>query len=362
MCIYIVLLVYIIALSIAMKMKNQYENTKKTYLFLCFLPLTLIACLRSTSVGIDTLQFTNAFDRIALMTPKNFELLRYEYGFIWLCWLLSKLFSNSQILIITTSLFINYSVAKFIEKNSENVYLSTILFVTANFYFCYMNIMRQALAISILLFGFEYLKKEKYIKYLIFVLLASLFHTSAILAGSFIFFRKFKFNRKFIIISILIAVLAFAFGRQFFALLSGLSPRLAEYANSSFATENYFGSLLDFLVYAFIFLFGAVILLLNDRDVFKNKNNNLNILVGLMGAAVVFYALVMKVIIFNRFTHYFSIFSIIWISNCLMKVKNAKDRFYLSIIVSVLFIIYWLVIMIYRPKWYGVIPYELFFR
>lgn len=360
MHIYIVVLIYIIILSIIMKQTKKPANSK-VYLFLCFVPLTLIACLRNPSIGIDTQQFVNAFDKIIFLKPENFGLLRYEYGFSYLCWIIGKICTNSQLLIFVTSLFVNYSIARFISKNSENVYISVILYLIVNFYFSYMNIMRQALAISILLLGFEFLKEKKYVKYLLFVLIASFFHSSAILAVIFIFLRKFKFNRKFLITCCLITIVSFIFGEEFFIFLSKISPRLADYSNSSFTTENYFGSLLDFLVYALVFIFGIVILLKNDRCVFDDKDNKMNILIGIMGVATIFYVLVMKVIIFNRFTHYFSIFMIIWLPNCIMRIKNTKNRFYITTILTVFFILYWLIIMIYRPNWYGVIPYKFCF-
>lgn len=355
MIIYILFLVYLFFTTMLYTQSKRKHKQKIIFLIANFIPLVLISGFRDCTVGIDTKQFTGAFSKIINMSPKYFNTLRYEYGFSYLCWILGKISSNPQILIFVTSFFINISIARFIYKNSDNVCLSTILYILCNFFFSYMNIMRQAIAIAIILWGYEYLKGKKYIKFSIFVLFASFFHTSAFLALILIIFNNFEFDKKFLNITFIATILCFLFGKKFFLVLANMSPRLYEYVGGNYDVENYFAALLEFMVYLVSFIFGIIVI---DR---KENNNKNNILIGIIGIVVVLSSLVMRVSIFNRFTHYFSIFLIIWMANVINEIKNGKKRLFVQGGIVALFMLYWLIIMIYRPEWYGAVPYKFIF-
>lgn len=340
---------------------NKIKKRKIIFILFSGILLCWISMFRTESIGIDTMQYYNAFKTIAWLNPSQFSLLRYEYGFIYLCKTLSLISLNPQILIITTSLFINISILRFIYKNSDNIFLSVIFYILLNFFFAYMNIMRQALAISILLWGYEYLKRYKIFSYIIFVIIAMQFHSSAILTLVLIFFKKIKFNRKYLSVVFIFSLVAFFYGRQLFLFISSFSPRLYEYVGSEYDVVNYFGALLNSLLFFFLFIFGVIIIKNENKEVFIDKKNKDNILVGIMGLTCVLSILIMKVSIFNRFIPYFSIFVIIWLSNCLEKIRNYRNKIILTSIILVILFIYWIIIMIFRPEWYGVTPYKSIF-
>ncbi|MEE0726752.1 MAG: EpsG family protein, partial [Clostridium saudiense] len=273
MAIYLFYLVYFIIITFFYLNKKKKNRNNKKYLICAFLPLILIAGLRSENVGIDTKQFTDAFKTIVKMDPSSFGKLRYEYGFSYLCWVLGKLSIEPKILIFSTSFFINFSVARFIYKNSENIPFSTVLYILCNFFFSYMNIMRQAIAIAIILWGYEYLKKNKYIRFCIFVMIASLFHGSAILALIFIFLKKFEYNKYFIGIVFCVSIISILFGKNLFMLFASISPRLFNYVGGNFDKENYVAALLNFIVYLVSYIFGFICLKKSSDYIFKNKEN-----------------------------------------------------------------------------------------
>lgn len=360
MLIYILLLSVLIIAAISLNIHSKRRN-EKLFLIFSFLLFTLIAALRSENIGVDTLQFTSFYKSLTLINEfPIFSNYRYEYGFTFLCWLLSRISDSPQLLLLVTSVFINVVVARFIYKNSKNVYLSTILYLTCNYYFQYMNIMRQAIAIAFVLLAYENLKEKKYFNYVIFTLLGCLFHFSAILSFLFIFLKKIKLNRKVIFITIISIILAFAYGNNFFAFLASISPRLNGYLGSQYDVTNYFGALILMVVQLVIFLTGIILLRKNKSKI--SRNNNIGNLIGIIAIATIFSTLTIKVNIFNRFTPYFSIFNIIWLPNVVNEVKNSKNRLLLIVIIVSLFICYWLIIMIFRPEWHGVVPYEFLIK
>lgn len=360
MTVYFIQLILILFIGFFTFYKKPKDRKLNMFFITTFLILTVVAGLRDYSVGYDSAQYRIAFLKTRDLSFGNLGLLRYEYGFTFLCKCLNLLTNNWQILFLVTSIFINYCVLRFIKKNSDNPLLSVLMYVLMNFYFFYISAMRQALAISIVLLGYEYLKSDKFIKFLIFVGIACLFHGSAILAILFIPIKKIKYSKNFLPILCIILVVSFFFGRDIFAILARFSSRLSDYASSKFYAENYFGALLQFILNFILYVFGLMVLFKKGKTSLDDKNDTLSPLVGILAVANIFLVLTMKVSIFNRFSPFFSVFIIIWIPNIIKRIPKGKDRFFINIgLVSVL-TLYWLIINILRPEWYGVNPFKFF--
>ncbi len=90
---------------------------------------------------------------------------------------------------------------KFIGKWSQLPWLSILLFATVGDYYASYNLMRQVLVAAIFLAGMEFLKNKTYIKYVVFVLLLSLIHVSAIamIPIGFLLVRKINFKQYLLI-------------------------------------------------------------------------------------------------------------------------------------------------------------------
>ncbi|MFW6015621.1 MAG: EpsG family protein [bacterium] len=155
-------------------------NNRKVYLFITFSIMFFYSALRGSSVGIDTSNYLDIFNEIKYMGLVNsVKTLRFEYGFIFFNYLLSFT-NNAQLFLIATSLFIFYSFSKTIYRYSYNVIISTFLFV-AFFFGRTMNTVRQFVALSIILLSLPYLFNKKTLKFVIMVIMASMFHSTAIL-------------------------------------------------------------------------------------------------------------------------------------------------------------------------------------
>lgn len=361
--IYIFCLIFIIVLGVIFNSKNTKSNkNKKIFLILSFFILTFIAAFRSYNVGVDTKQYYHAFIKTIYLDFSNLNLLRYEFGFSLLCKILSNINNNPQILIIVSSIFINFAVAKFIYKNSTNVYISTIMYIVFNFFFAYMNIMRQAIAIAILLIGYEKLKEKKYIKYSLYIFIATLFHGSSVLALLLIPISKMKYNKRNLLIVFISVFLCFIFGKNIFLLIARLSPRLFEYVGGSFDAENYFGALIESSIYFVTFIFGLYCLSANKlKNEYLKFKDNINLNTKIVAMALIISVMVMRVSIFNRFLPLFSIYLIIWIPDFLSCVSNKNRTFYTTLLL-IFYIAYFCIVMIYRPEWYGVLPYSFFWE
>ena len=204
--------------KLTLKSQKKYD---KIFLIICGILITLIMGLRGRKSGsLDTNMYCKFFSDVA----RNNNLRSYlakqiegeiflfsEVGFSLFMWLLSRITVEPQALIFTTSAFIVYSTMRFIYKNSDDVFLAVILFLCLGLFTFNMNGMRQAMAMSICLWAYEFAKNKKPVKFLLLVLVATLFHKTAIVFLLVYFIKYLKFNTKsmlfLITLFIIIAVL-----------------------------------------------------------------------------------------------------------------------------------------------------------
>lgn len=349
----------LILLLICLVLDSQKTNHKNTAIIIIFcLILTFLSACRKYTVGVDSIQYYTNYTLLGTHSD-ILQVTRYESGFKLLCEFLYTINSNPQFLFIITSLFIIPSVCRFISKHSSNKILSLILYLTLNVYFFELTGLRQAIAIAIMVYAYDALLNNKKMIFSILIILASLFHQSALLLLLiFILFDKIKYNNKVYFKVLLFTLVSFFAFQPLLGLFSKYFSKYAGYIGSDFGTENYFGALFQFLLSFAIYTVCHFIYVKNST----NSNRNTEFLLKCSALAMYFYAMSMKMSIVGRMAPYFMIYSIILIPNIEKYISTQKNK--LLFIVCTLFIAisYWLIIAIYRPEWNGVIPYEFYWK
>lgn len=358
MSIYIAVL-FLVFISIFINYDSS-KKRKKLFLITSFFILTVIAMLRSWEVGVDTEQYYRNFGYITYLDWSQSDVLRYEIGFFALCKVLSYFSNDPYILIMVSSLIIIPSIGRFIYKYSENVALSTFLYITLNAYFFNMTGMRQSLAIVFIVYGFDYLVEEKYIRYFIFIVIASLFHSSALFLISLIFIRKMAYTRNSYIKTIFIIGICFVFYKYLFRIAVLILGKYAGYEESVFGGSNYLGSLFQFLIGMIFYSVCHYLYFIRTQN--KSVNSKINMMaLRLFSLAICFQALAMKMNILGRMVPYFWIFGILAIPNTIFNCKIKRRKEWILCIITLSFV-YWFIIAKFRPEWHGVIPYAPFFN
>lgn len=164
---------------------DEDKRAKRAFLFFSGLILFLVIALRDKGVGsADSSNYYRHWDNMAF---RNFEGLKeniakspMEPGYLCTVWVLSKIFPNPQNVFVFSGLLFTLSACLFIYRNSPNVVLSFIMFITWGMYSFMVQGLRQAIAISICLFSIESVKKRKFFVFLLQILLAMCYHRSAI--------------------------------------------------------------------------------------------------------------------------------------------------------------------------------------
>lgn len=162
-------------------------NSKKA-VWLIIILLSLLSGLRAVSVGIDTKTYDNVFSFISHGNIK--ELYGLEESFIYICAGLLKIWDNHQFLFLLFALTSHGLILLRFWQDKEYIsFRWSVLTYYITFFAFSLNGMRQFVAVAIVVYATSYLKKGKYFKYTVTMLVAVLFHTSAIIGFSYIFFE-----------------------------------------------------------------------------------------------------------------------------------------------------------------------------
>ena len=212
--IYVILLVLII---VNVFNKNRYL----TYFNITF--MFLLGLLRNITVGTDTMGYEMDFHIL-----KNFNDVYkirhdFEWGFLWLIINFKKYVTNEYLPFVSL-IFIPFLLGclQFIRYKCVSIAVATFFLYTWGYYFLAFNIMRQMMALGIMLLFMPLLYKGKYIKYAVAIIVISLlFHKSGILMIGLIplhyyVMKKGFFPNKLLIYGILILSFSlFFFGKTF---------------------------------------------------------------------------------------------------------------------------------------------------
>ncbi|MDQ0270927.1 EpsG family protein [Cytobacillus purgationiresistens] len=115
-----------------------------------------------------------------------------DIGFSILQMLLKNLSEDPQILIFTTALITNVLIVYVLSKYSRMFELSIYVYITGGLFLVSMNGIRQMLAAAIIFTATRFLINGNWLMYIFIVLLASLFHQSALILIPIYFLVRYK--------------------------------------------------------------------------------------------------------------------------------------------------------------------------
>ncbi|WP_397427719.1 EpsG family protein [Priestia megaterium] len=372
------MLIYIMMLLIiticAMCMYNL-KNKQRFFLYFACTILFIVSALRDVTVGSDTVSYINTFNFVRDAPISQSLNLYFEKGYIIYNYIISRFFSSPQSLLIISSFITVMLIGRFIYKNSRNAYLSIYLFITLMFYYSSMNTLRQYIAVSIVVFGYEYVKERKFIRYLFCIIIASFFHTTASMAIFIYFLYKLKFSFKKVVLFCVSTLAIYFMFVPLFNFIINLFPRYTSYETR--LDSNNLASYISMVVYILILFLGLIFRYYNVKEkegtpkslrksnkrnvLEKEESNSKSILTYIILITVLLTFLSIRLNILARANIYFSIFSIIYIPNILKEIKDKNLRTLWIYIIVILFGLYNLIIFLYRPDWHRVVPYNFFF-
>ena len=361
--------------------KNNYKSSKR-YLFLVFAAIGCLIMFRSVNVGNDTDEYIDLFNSIA--KTKNLTLYiersRFEPGYIYLNWYLSKISTNPQILFMVTGFFTAISFKRFIYHYSEIPWMSFFMFMTLQFFDLTLTGVRQILAIAFLLYAYDFLVKRKLIRFIGLVFLAYTIHTSAIMFLLLYPLTNRLRSKKFYIISASVSIGVYIMFSYVLTILHRVFPRYVVYFTEdgdSYSSSATLAVVLMLILWILMFLIANISKFNHVSKVIRIDNNSNpkdkrmwvkhphmveNVLQISIWLSVLMLFMALKGTILNRFKYVFSAAMLVYYPNSLKKISNDSNKNLMILGSCIVFFIYILVIYILRPEWQSTYPYSFYWE
>lgn len=322
------------------------------YKYFTIVFLALVFGLRDYSVGTDTKNYLDIFNWLG--SDFIWERFIYEKGFCILSVLVNKLFGNFTIFLIICGFIIYFNVIHVFCKMSQSPSTSILCYFGIGSFAQSCNALRQYLAISFCLLALYYLiKKDNDILFAFYVIVAFLFHKTAIIFLILLPIKRIEFNLKNCCIVSAVSVIAIP-----------IIPYLIKLFGSIFNT-SYLGY---FSTYSFLSVLNVSILVLSliglivsmhykktlheQRKLAKEYDMFLKMI--LIFCILILYSITLLELL-DRVALYFLVSILFIVPIILKKMKTYKLKILeaLMIICFIIFIYYFLKIR----GTYGVIPY-----
>ena len=274
-------------------------------------------------VGIDTLNYMEVYN--SLPSIRNvIDIFDSEDNYsirplFLLLVVISKLFSNDfWVCQLLHAIILNSCVFYFLYKESKYPFFCVVMYLFVYFFYFNMEIMRESLAVGIFLLARNVLYQRRWIKYCIYVFIASLFHYSAFFMVIYPFVLRLKLNKKFIYILLgslwMFILLKPVINSLLYAMDSTLLVKkiisYMDYSDSNFAIKTFLIQLIKYSILPF-----AILMLYNKYISSSFKYESLVLFHILMGVGVIFYQ-----IIFARFINYTLPFCVLLYAEFICKV------------------------------------------
>lgn len=340
---------YILLLSIVFFLGICTEKSKfqKSTCAILSLLIVIPPILRDSSVGYDTKQYINFYGDISRLKWDELYSFYWEIGFTILNKALAFVKNGYTISIFVAVLF-SLSFYYYIKVNSRIFWLSFYLLIALGFYGWSFNILRQICALLVFItLGIHYIQEKKLVKYILTVLLAALFHKTALICLPVYWLCKIKITRKNFYIAVVCILAAAKYSGKF------IDAIVYQYFEKYAAASNENGSYLLFFMYFAIFAIGFAFRKQWKEDVRTCISYNM------LGYSLLLTGMAQSFPLLGRIALFGQIAVIIFVPNFIWSFKNVKNRKILVIGTMAISFLYYFIILSKNAN--GIVPYKSFF-
>lgn len=255
---------YILYITLGMAFLFFWKYTEKynqNFSWFAIIIITAMVALRHPSMGIDlgynlSSGYLDSFDFFAKSSWKqvfqNINYLNYEPGYILFNKLVSIVWENQQFFLAVCAIISIIPIGYIISQRSESPLMSFLIYLAFPIFFVSFSGLRQAIAIGICYSTFNYIQNKKIKKFIIVVLLASFFHSTALLFLLAYPIYHIRLNKKSRLYSVLAIPIMFFIQRPLFRLVLRVLSK-----NDYYIDNN--GSYVLLLFFVVVFLFCSVV-------------------------------------------------------------------------------------------------------
>lgn len=275
--------------------------------------------------------------------------------------------SNNNVnfwLFVCAALYI-IPLMKLIDNESSNPLISVFMFLAFDFFGTAFSGLRHCIACGILFFSFKYLKDEKFLPFLIVVIIASCFHITALLfllaypVINVIKWKEYSSNKIFMLNVIVLCLLVFnkIMGNYILKSIFDIVINVFNLSRFSIYTAENYSSLNSnlFIIHYAFFLFSS---LLYKNNIIK-PNSNEDIFYKLQFIGVILLTFVGTLGEFYRLSYFFISYSIFLIPSAINMFRYGNTRKAVSLLILAMCFVYFLFFGIYNNV---LVPYRFFWR
>ena len=241
------MLVFIVLLAVPLLLQYgvvgnthiDFEKKNKRALMFFFIILTLILMFRHASVGNDTRNYIRLFQQISFSDWSELNRYTTEVGFVYLCKFISVISDNPQFFLSIVSVIVCACLSFTYTRLCKEPSLTIILFCNMATFVMMFSGIRQMLAIAIGLVAYECTQRKKLFWFIVSVLFAMFFHTSAFILAFMYPLYHAKITKKWMFVIVPLLTTIFIFNKRIFSFLLIILSRFTEYEGEITATGAY---------------------------------------------------------------------------------------------------------------------------
>lgn len=328
-------------------------------IFLSFVIPFILFAFRDASIGIDTKTYLAYLDQIHnLSFSQVMDNRRFELGYTIFCYVVTRLSNYKFIFLIITSLIMNFLYARSIVVLSPMPLTSTLIYFFVSNFLYNLNILRQGIAVGIVLFSMQYLRDQQYKKYFWAIVAASLIHTFTIIFIPLLLLAKLvRKKRQILIFCVIGTILIFITLQVVYEIVQRFFPHFVYYFKNDFHNNRNFG--ITSLAYVILDIFLFISLIMSYEKYEKKNKELINILCMSVSFGAASLIMINKFGIYERIARVFHAFLLLAVPYAAIGIKNKYTRYVILLVVLMCTFIYYVYLI--GTNAYLIVPYKFFF-
>lgn len=237
---YVLLFVPIMMQHVVVKQSHiDYEKKNKSALFFFFAFLTVLIMFRHESVGNDTRNYIFIFERFSNMSWSDAGNDSIEFGFAYFNKIIAVFFREPQFFLAIVAIAVSTMIYPTYRRLCTDASLTIVIYCIMSTFVMMFSGIRQMLAIGVGLVAYEFARNKKIISFVLCVVLAITFHTSAFVLIFMYPLYHVKITKKWLYFVVPGLLIVFIFNEQIFSTLTYIIEKYTKYEGSITQTGAY---------------------------------------------------------------------------------------------------------------------------
>ena len=348
----LLILIFQSHLSRLPKRASRHKMEVKYLRVVCWI-LVLLAALRGSTVGSDTIAYVETFNAMPNWSFAYIFIRFADYpGYYLLAKTCSLLHLPLQVLFGIVAGIYMYAIYKFINRFSEGKLYSILCFEVIGLYAFSLAGLKQTLSMAFVLLYFISLTDKKYIKTIILALLAYFCHHASLifLFGVVLYYMR-NLRLYYLYLSVIVVVTLLGTRFVWMNMLDLLDDE--HYSEVYLEDKGYSNTTMVFYGVCLLFLF------LFSRNYMKRRSKESRVVLGMSTLAFAFQAFALVSSAAFRLSFYFLPFMIVGFPNDFNRISDANTKRIIKFAVAFMVVFFF----VYSNRNGGsVVPYRFFWQ